>query len=274
VVGETVTLPNVLKLGLHYEFLRAEGMYEGSESVDDRAETREDWQRLILSAEYGLLHRLSLALQLPWIWKDKSTTHLQNSSDGVGDMVVSLRYSPIARDFVDWRELSMGVGVKLPTGATDQTNYSTLLPEELQPGTGSWDYHLSAAYYQGWELVDVLATGTFVITTAHEEYEFGNQLSLLLIGTWHLHERADLVTGLVGAHREKDTEDGEAIENTGRDQAWLRVGGRIQVIPGLAMVQGYFDYPVYQDFNGRQVGSDFNLLVGMAWSVPLFAEEE
>lgn len=274
VVGETVTLPNVLKLGLHYEFLRADGLYDGSESIDDPTDRREDWKRLTFTAEYGILHSLSAAVQLPWTWKEKTARAYRLESDGLGDMVVSVRYSPLARDFVDWREVSVGIGVKIPTGATDRKNYSTLLPEELQPGTGSWDYHVSGAYYQGWELVDLLATGTYVITTSHEDYEFGNQLALSLIGTWHITERLDAVTGLVGSHREMDCDDGESIEDTGRDQAWLRLGGQVQVIPSLAMVQGYFDYPVYQDFNGRQVGSDFNLLIGMAWSIPLFSGEE
>ncbi len=274
VVGETVTLPNVLKVGLHYEFLRAEGLFDGSASSHDPADTREDWRRLIFSAEYGVLRRLSVAVQLPWVWKEKTTVSLDNSSDGLGDMVFSLRYSPIARDFVDWREVSVGVGVKMPTGTTDRTNYSTTLPEELQPGTGSWDYHLSAAYYQGWELADLLASGTYVLTTSHEGYEFGNQFSWSLIGAWHLVERADMVTGLVASHRAMDIEAGESVQSTGRDQAWLRLGGQVQVIPGLAMIQGYFDIPVYQKFNGRQIGSDFNVLVGMAWSIPLGSGDE
>lgn len=274
-LGETATLPHILEIGFHYEFLRSRKLYDGSESISDPANTKANWNRATLTAAYGIFRRLSAGAIIPYTWKKKTidfeTTglHLENTADGIGDITLLLRFSPIARSFVDFRELSVGLGVKLPTGAIDRRNFGFLLPEELQPGTGSWDYNGSISYYQGFEPVDFIISGTYLVTTPHDGYEFGNQFSYLLASNFHLRERYDLSVALSGIVRGKDHEEGEDVHSTGRHQLLITPGFKVQVIPEALGLQAYYELPIYQHFNGMQLGSDFNIRLTAVYMLPL-----
>jgi hypothetical protein len=187
-----------------------------------------------------------------------------------------MRFSPVARSFVDFRELSLGLGVKLPTGSVDERNLGVLLPEELQPGTGSWDYSGSISYYQGFELVDFIVSGTYLVTTSHSGYEFGNQFSYLLASSFHIRDRIDFSVALSGIVRGKDRERGEDVHSTGRHQLLFTPGFKVQVIPQALGLQAYYEHPIYQHFDGVQLGSDFNIRVTAVYMLPLkgSAEEE
>ena len=279
-LGETVALPHVLEIGLHYELLKSADFYEGSKKISYPTDTKFLSNRATLTAAYGIFHRLSATAIIPYNWKkktidyDPTELHVENSTNGVGDVTFLLRYSPLARSFVNFRELSVGLGLKLPTGSVDQRNSGFLLPEELQPGTGSWDYTGSVSYYQGFEPVDFIVSGTYLITTAHEEYEFGNQFSYLLASVFHVRERLDLSAALSGIVRGKDREAGQEVSSTGRHQLWLVPGIKAQVIPEMLGLQAFFELPIYQHFNGLQLAGDYNIRVSIVYLLPLAKSAE
>ncbi|MEW5924291.1 MAG: hypothetical protein AB1746_09910, partial [Candidatus Zixiibacteriota bacterium] len=198
VLGETVALPHTLEIGLHYEYLRSTSKYEGSDEIDDPNLTKAIWKRATLTLAYGILPKFGVSAIIPYIWKYKdlyipaADIWANNKTDGLSDITIFARYSPLARSFVNFRELSVGFGVKIPTGATDRQNFNFTLPEELQPGTGSWDYNFSLSYYQGFEPVDFYLSGIYLLTTEYEDYKFGNQFSYLLSSNFHLREWLDI----------------------------------------------------------------------------------
>jgi hypothetical protein len=246
-------------------------LYDGSESIDDPANIKADWSRATLTAAYGIFRQFSAGAIIPYTWKKKELAAVgsKNTTRGIGDITLLLRFSPVARSFVDFRELSLGLGVKLPTGAVDRRNFGFLLPEELQPGTGSWDYSGSVSYYQGFEPVDFIVSGTYLLTTPHNGYEFGNQFSYLLASNFHLRERIDISVALSGTVRERDCEDGVEVHSTGRHQLLFTPGFKFQVIPEALGLQAYYELPVYQHFNGVQLGSDYNIRLTAVYMLPL-----
>ncbi|MCP4566616.1 MAG: transporter [FCB group bacterium] len=272
IAGETTALPHVLEIGLHYEYLCAREKYCGSDKIDDPVNTEADWKRTTLTASYGFMPGFSGSLILPYLQKAKSKDNLGSptpfewTSSGLGDMVCIVRYSPLKRSFVNFREISIGLGVKIPTGSTDE---GMLLPQELQPGTGSWDYHWSLSYYQGFETVDFFVSGTYILTSAYDDYKFGNQFSYLASASIHLKEKLDLSLGLSGMIRRRDTENGVDVAMTGRHQLWLTPGIQYQAIPGKLRLQTYFEMPIYQHFNEEQLGSAYNLRLTAVYSLPL-----
>ena len=279
VLGETVTLPKTLEIGLHYEYLRNEGMYEGSESVDDAANTMTRWHRATLALSYGISPRLGVSAIVPFVWK-KKTRELQYSglispaSDGIGDMTLMARYSLFPRSFVNYREVTVGAGIKIPTGATD-TEYNGLgLPEELQPGTGSWDFTGSASFYQGYETVDFWMSASYTLTSEYEDYRFGNQFSYLLTASYHFSERMDFSAALSGIVRGKDTKDGDGVDDTGREQLWIVPGVTAVVVPEALRLQVFFEYPIYQHGNEIQLGSDYNFRVSAVYTLPFSKADE
>ncbi len=274
VLGETAALPQTLDLALHYEFLRSKGKYEGGDPVVDPEDTRSTWQRFVLSASYGLVPRLSVGAIAPYIQKEKTRTYggsdeIRNCAEGVGDITFLVRYSPIGRTFVTYRELSFGLGVKAPTGPTNRRNFNCSLPRELQPGTGSWDLLGSVSFFQGFEQIDFVLGGTYVYTTEDDGYEFGNEFSFLGTANIHLHRRVDISAALSGIMRGHDYAAGKRIDVTGREQLWLVPGIHYKIIPGFLRLQSFFEVPVYQHFNGEQLGSDFNVRFAVAGTIPL-----
>jgi hypothetical protein len=257
VLGETTALPHTLELGFHYEHLCSCGKYDGSDGVDDPDDIKTNWKRATLTVGYGIIPRLGVTAIVPYLWKEKSEiagtsrVRIVSTAEGIGDVSVLVRYSPLGRSFVSFRELSLGAGVKMPTGPTDRRKFGKALLAELQPGTGSWDYIGSASFYQGYESVDFVASATYLLTTAYDgydfgSYEFGDQFSYLLTTTFHLVKRVDVSAALSGTVRGKDRLDGEKVSATGRHQVWFVPGLQVQAIPGRLRLHVYYEEPVYQ----------------------------
>jgi len=289
VMGETIAQPHTLDIGLHYEYLRSAGMYEGQESVADPDATRSVWKRTTLTLGYGLMSRVGLSAIVPYVWKEKSWIddemgELRNSSDGLGDITFMARYSLLARSFVDFRELSVGLGVKVPTGSVEQKNYNVTLPLMLQPGTGSWDYLASLSFYQGFDKIDLFASGSYLLTGSYEyelftdryeTYEFGDQLSYLISSSYHLSDRVDLSAALTGAIRSADMIDDVEEESSGRHEIWLVPSVTVIAIPDLLRFQAFWEQPVFHDLDGiGQLGSDYNLRISATCSFPLTGSDE
>jgi hypothetical protein len=284
VLGETAALPQVLEIGFHYEYLRSRdlNLEEEMESAGDNVES--DWHRTSLSLAYGINRRFSASAVLPYTWKEKSWDRIKdglswtNKTEGFGDLSLILRFSLIPRDFVNYQELTFGVGVKMPTGSTDKRNFGFKVPKELQPGTGSWDGIFSLTFFQGFEPADILASCTYVLTGRSNEdypYEFGNQLYYLLDCNVHLLERVDFSLSLSGTIKAHDTEgDLELKESTGRHQIWLVPGVELQVIPAVLGLQLHCEAPVFQDFNGAQLKSDYNIRASLSCLLPLAGASE
>lgn len=284
VLGETTALPHTLELSVHFERLRSEGKYEGSEKVADPTGTRAEWNMATVSAAYGIIPRLSAAAVIPYVWKEKSwylsslDDRLVKKAEGLGDVILLARFSPVERTFVNYREVSVGLGIKLPTGPVDRSYLGGTVARELQPGTGSWDYLGSLSLYQGYEPVDFIVGATYLLTTEDQsaeygDYEFGDQLSYQLTANFHPTSRVDLSAGFSGIARGKDRMAGECNEATGRHQVWFVPGVHVQAIPKIMRVQAFFELPVYQHFNGKQLGSDFNLRFAASFTIPFAGEE-
>jgi hypothetical protein len=77
-----------------------------------------------------------------------------------------------------------------------------------------------------------------------------------------------------GLVRGNDRDLDEEQQWTGRHQLWFVPGVKFQVIPGVLGLQAYFEQPIYQHFNGRQLGSDFNFRLAVTYSLPLEKSDE
>jgi hypothetical protein len=274
VLGETVALPHMLDIGVHYEFLRTDRLYTGSDEIEDYRNTESTWNRTTLSLSYGIMPRLSISVITPYLHKKKSLLIAQEFqkdyvAEGLGDILVIGRFSLIPRDFVTYRELSVSAGIKIPTGSTDRMGIAVALPQELQPGTGSWDFTFSAAFYQGFEPVDFILSMTYTKTSGYEDYRFGNQFYYSLSSNVHVTHFLDLSAGFTGSITAKDEYLGEEAMNTGRRQIRFVPGIQAQVIPEKLRAQLFFETPIYQHFEGSQLGGGFNIRASLAWSLPL-----
>ena len=289
VMGETIAQPHTLDIGLHYEYLRSDWMYEGREPVPDPDATGSVWKRTTLTLGYGLMSRVGLSAIVPYIWKEKVWSDpaeggQRSSADGIGDVTLMARYSLLARSFVDFRELSVGLGVKIPTGSVEEKDGDIALPLMLQPGTGSWDWLASLSYYQGFDKIDLFASGSYLLTGSYEyelftgryeSCEFGDQFSYLISTACHLSDRVDLSATLTGTIRGSDEIDDVEEDSSGRHEAWVVPSVTVVAIPDVLRLQAFWEQPVFHDLDGiGQLGSAYNLRFSATWSVPLAGSDE
>src|SRR5690606_35143632 len=84
------------------------------------------------------------------------------------------------------RRLTLGLGVKAPTGDnTVRTDAGTLVHAMMQPGSGSWDALFLINDMRAYYPLVVQANLFYHLTTRSDEgYEFGDQMSLDLIGRY------------------------------------------------------------------------------------------
>jgi hypothetical protein len=146
-------------------------------------DSNEHFQTLDLIGRFYPVRRIQMLVLAPYHHFNRVDNGVETNSGGLGD--ISLMASYILLDSGDslqhrWKHtLTFGGGVKLPTGRSNiKDNEGEVLLENMQPGSGSTDFMLSAAYTLrrgDWGLSsDVLGR---LNTTNKNGYHFGNRIS-------------------------------------------------------------------------------------------------
>lgn len=143
----------------------------------------ERFRSLDIMGRFYPARRWQLLFLMPYHWNEQTEDGIPASAQGLGDVSVLTNY--VLFDTGDslryrWRQtFSLGGGLKLPTGRHSlPAGDGQPLNPNLQPGTGSADFLVSAAYTLrrgAWGLsADLLARRN---TANDQHYHFGNRLS-------------------------------------------------------------------------------------------------
>jgi hypothetical protein len=189
-------------------------------------------------------------------------------TDGFGDTLVGVGYSVWGRGT---QRLSAAAALKLPTGASEIPNtYDGGLHDPmLQPGTGSLDYVVAAAYVHGGAPLAWAATASQQFTTENDlHYEFGNEtiLGLGLTRTLRAVYSRSMVSASVQvkAHfRGRSTYLGGPVPSTGGRMVILSPGLRVTT-PGGMGFYAYVQLPLYRYVNDAQLSTRAALLTGVS----------
>ncbi len=157
--------------------------------------------------------RWQLQAQIPLRLQTRVTGQERNSRFGPGDSWVVGRYAlwvsnPDSADTRSW--ISLGGGLKLPTGEfrPDQDNQG--LPVNSQLGTGSVDFLAELRAQVSREAWSFQAEAAFRYNLENaEEYRFGQQVTGALDARWYLPDeerRFGLLGGLYGEYFGKDSQ--------------------------------------------------------------------
>lgn len=234
-----------------------------------------------LGLSYGLTDDLQLALLLGYY---AGSNFIDAEEDGLGG-AESAEADP--RGLTDtwvsakWRvlrgaggHLALIAGVKLPTGADDETlSDGEELEPSSQPGSGSVDYQAGLAYSRFLTpRVTLDASGLYVIRTAHEGFSVGDRADLGLALAYRLTEDVQapnnwsVFAELNGVWLDQDVERGVDNENSGGEVVYLTVGLRDRISPHaeLSLAPGL---PILQDVNGEQVETDWRVGLALTFSL-------
>ncbi len=167
-------------LGLQHTYRWFESYHDASEQSMTPGE--EHFQTLQLWGSYAI-GRFRLLAILPYQYNVKQEDGARSSLSGMGDATVLANVQLLKPNgnCGGWQHfLQAGAGVKMPTGAYDNSVLGSgdAMAPSMQAGTGSWDYLANANYtlrHADWGLN---LEGSYTLTTPnHQTYKYGNRLS-------------------------------------------------------------------------------------------------
>ena len=185
-------------------------------------------------------------------------------SQGLGDMVFLGRYQLFHRGE---QHLAALAGVKLPTGDVRQrTNQGDIVGTHNQPGSGSVDFQLGAAY--SGEAFDMLLISADVIGRVNTEgagsFRSGNSLQLdMAVGT-RLFSLLVPSVELNAFFQQQDIEQDEVKKNSGVSSLFLTPAVRLVFGQHFGFVAS--SYPLWQSFPGISNHESLRISAGYGFS--------
>jgi hypothetical protein len=245
---------DTLRIDLRYSYAKADTFRSGSSKITPEAPSgsgeeienlRTINQLLDLNVDYSVNTKWNVAVDLPFVMRDHTHTldslpaplEQQAKFNELGDMRVLGKYK---FDSAEHQAGSgMSIGIKLPTGAIDQTmnppdpadpTTPYALERSAQPGTGSTDLLLGAYYHDD---IEDSPWGWFVsgeyqnAVNTRDEYRPGNTLNLDLGAHYPF---APTLTGLLQLNAQYKSRD------TGLNANPASGGHSLNFSPGLSYV--------------------------------------
>src|SRR3990167_1322540 len=223
-----MSLANNLGLSLQYEYSNMKTIRDGSNSISHNTvldRVTEEWpamssetrsfsiptrmimQKYSFLGAYRLTERFQFLVNIPYVINDMYMRKITRSTmgtgmtmdmrmdmkmdtvEGPGDITLMGLYTLLADDLVQpTKKLTLGLGVKTPTGENDEvTESGSYVHAMMQPGTGSWDPLFLVNYMRAFYPLVLQVNLFYHLTTRGDEgYEYGDQLSLDLISRYQV----------------------------------------------------------------------------------------
>lgn len=201
---------------------------------------------------------------------DKLENHI-----GLGDAMLMVQYQVLregkklaAKGFE--QRLIAGAGVKFPTGTFNKVGYDGELNQQLQNGTGSFDFLFITGYFVKLRKVGLSADMNYKVNTANKNgYRFANSFNANLRAMYiHNWKKVSLAPSL-GArveHAASNTQTGgdDHILDTG-GSVWFGSAGLEFYYKNLSFSATYLQ-PIYQALIGEQFKTLAGLQAGFKYS--------
>jgi len=165
------------------EYHQINDLVSGSDDVND--ETRRDRNSLsqVLSASYALTDHWAVSALVSYVEHERtigSSFIGTTTTSGISDSVILARYSPFFITPFSRHALSLGLGVRIPTG-DDDFGDTFVLSEDMQPSTGAFGEILWGSYIYAFNQAATLQFFSSANYTFNEEndrkYAFGNEFN-------------------------------------------------------------------------------------------------
>ncbi|MCF6333186.1 MAG: hypothetical protein L3J11_07870 [Draconibacterium sp.] len=265
------------QLGYDYNFL--DNLYSGTKKLDDNSRERLT-QTVLLQSIYSFSEKFSVNGLFSYV-EQKRTIHSPigitniTQASGLGDVVLLAQYTLFSGLK---RSLTIAAGPKLPIGKFDAVDpeYGLVLSPDLQPGTGSLDGIVGAAF-QEYHLFHVPgltfnASAAFRKTRpakrfeADFKYRFGNETMFAAgIQRNFLIHKIAINPSLFLNFRNTQQDKIDDLQVAGTGGIWLNLNPAVSLAPNNILdinISG--EIPIYQNLNGTQLTTSYRINVGIA----------
>ena len=278
-LGLPIADQNTWQFSLSYDLNVLQTLKTGTEKLDERNRKRIT-HSILFETGYTFSKRFSADIFLSYVRQERNIRNpglpSQNvHTNGIGDAVLLLKYNILIEGPV---VLTIGIGPKLPTGASDLTKNGILLGADLQPGSGAWDgifwsylvHQLSSRKSTNLSLVSSLRiTGTNQDFRQSQSYRFGNEFQLIAGISDRILLGKILVDPSLSIRYRKalqDETDRIEIPNTGGDWIFINPAIGISISKQLAFNFG-FELPLYANITGTQLTPSYRINTGFFYII-------
>lgn len=285
-LSNSIGLPSAskgtLQFGLSYDYNNLNTLQSGKDVLDDKARLRTT-QSVLFNTGYSITNNLSVELLLTYVNQTRKITQFGNvnidETNGFGDGVLLFKYN-INNLFKKKNTLRVGLGAKLPIGATDKkSKQGILLNADLQPGSGAWDLIFWSSYLQSLSFrpsATFSATAIYRLTGTNNEYlnnlttyRFGPEFQSFVNYTDQFFLFKTLINpGLSLKYRraQQDEIGNSLLDNTGGEWLMLIPSIDIQITTKLNF-QTKFEIPIYSYVDGTQLTPTYRITTGLFYTI-------
>ncbi len=277
-IGLPIENKGAFQFGLSYDYNNLNTLNSGDDELDDDSRLRTT-QSVLFNTGYTITNNLSVELLLTYVNQTRRITQFGNinidETNGIGDGVLLFKYN-FNQLFKQNNTLRIGLGPKIPIGASDRKNkQGILLNADLQPGSGAWDLILWSSYIQSFNFrpqASFSATAIYRYTGTNNEYlnnlttyRFGPEFQAFINYTDQFFLFKTLINpGLSLKYRraQRDEIGGQELDNTGGKWLIAIPSINIQIIKKLIFLTK-FEIPIYSYVEGTQLTPTYRITTGL-----------
>jgi hypothetical protein len=190
-------LPQIQKnfIGTNYQYRSFTSNHIAENTLDNRitGTSKENYHTLSLTGMYSPISKIRITAQIPFNFYNKYEYGTRIYSRGIGDislLVLGEIFSTKKCKANGIKHLLMaGIGTKFPTGSINKKYGIAILEQNMQTGTGSFDFPFLAYYALKTKKSGIRSEIQYLLSTEnHKEFKFGNRFSGNL-QTWYWYEK-------------------------------------------------------------------------------------
>lgn len=270
----------VLQVGLTYEYSSIDDLIAGTKELENLNRLR-NVNSIIFQVNYGLTSRISLAFSSSLIEQERNINiesgvgeNLQ--TQGLGDLLLTGRYTAIPFSIAHRFSLTLGAGIKIPTGTSTLKNNNLLISADMQPGTGSTDgiisISISKDYFSNYPITFFsFSVYRFNGTNNRfggdfESYKFGNEISLVGGIKSNIFNSLEYTLALRYRHQEPDQFASENLPSSGGN--WLNISPGINILIGKTLTfRTSGQIPLYREVQGTQFSTNYTISFSLFYNL-------
>jgi len=224
-IDTSATEKGQLFISYYAEYHQINDLVSGSDDVNDETGRDRNTFSQVLSASYALTDHWAISALASYVKHNRtigSSFLGKTTTSGISDSVILARYTPVFITPFSRHALSLGLGVRIPTGEDDFGD-TFVLSEDMQPSTGAFGEILWASYSYAFNQAATVQLNTSVNYTFNEEndrqYAFGDEFNFASGISQSIGTKFSYSAALRYRTTRADSRFGFAIPNTGGQ--WL-----------------------------------------------------
>jgi len=260
---------NSLRVITFYKYGQGKKYYEGSKISEFDLISRAYYNYLSTTLGYGLTSKLTLELETGYFFNKTQDYNLDPAysltGKGFSNTVLMAKHS-IYSDNVKRFYITGSAGAKIPLSRELQWSRNVKLPVEVQPTIGAYGAVLGASFVKEFSASGLryFLTSRFETNAPNkEDYKLGSSLYTSLYVSKHLMTLPGDWTAIIQVRNEIRATDkiaGDNKESSGSNLFYIAPQLNY-VLKEEWYISTMVDIPVYQNFNGTQLGASAGFTV-------------